>query len=169
MNIFATQFRYAPERRQRGLAAVEVTLVLPLLLLLLLATAEIGRMLYQYNTLTQAQRDGVRLLATNLKYGQQAGLNDCSTFGGSLPDNLMARAANLVVFGNEGGAGAPLLDGLEVGDVSFCSPGSNEVQVQVQYDFAPMMFSSLPSFGLGDPVALDFPLTSSISMRVLGG
>jgi len=43
------------------------------------------------------------------------------------------------------------------------------VQVQVQYDFAPMMFSSLPSFGLGDPVALDFPLTSSISMRVLGG
>ena len=43
--------------RQRGVAIVEFVLTLPLLMLLLLATAEIGRALFQYNTLTKAVRD----------------------------------------------------------------------------------------------------------------
>ena len=34
-------------RRQRGIAAVEATLVLPLMLLLMLAIGEFGRALYQ--------------------------------------------------------------------------------------------------------------------------
>ena len=156
--------------RQRGLAAVELTLVMPLLLFLLLATAEIGRMLYQYDTLTKAQRNGVRLLATQLNYGQQSTLNDCPSTGGTLPDNLMVRASNLVVYGTEGGGTTPLLDGLTTADVSFCEvPALNEVQVKVVYQFQPMLFDSLPSFGLGDPIAINFPLNSSISMRVLGG
>ncbi|WP_010321903.1 TadE/TadG family type IV pilus assembly protein [Marinobacterium stanieri] len=157
-------------KRQRGLAAVEMTIVLPVLLLLMLATAEIGRMLYQYNTLTKAQRDGARLLATNLKYGQQSSLSECPTFGGSLPDNLSLRASNLIVFGNEAGAGNALLQGLTTADVSFCEvAGLNEVRVQVEYDFIPMLFDQLPDVGQGAPIPINFPLTSSISMKVLGG
>ncbi|GAA0790879.1 TadE/TadG family type IV pilus assembly protein [Marinobacterium sediminicola] len=160
-------------KRQQGLAAVEMTLVLPVLLLLLLATAEIGRMLYQYNTLTKAQRSGARLLATHLNYGQQAVLNDCPTLDDPvilLPDNLMARSRNLIVYGSELGGDEPVLPGLETADVSFCEvPALNEVQVHVRYDFSPMLFNSLPTFGLGDPVNIDFTLDSSISMRVLGG
>ena len=41
-------------RPQRGVAIIEFVITLPLLLLLLLATAEIGRALFQYNTLTKA-------------------------------------------------------------------------------------------------------------------
>ncbi len=160
------------KQRQKGLAAVEMTLVLPVLLLLFLATAEIGRMLYQYNTLTKAQRNGIRLLATQLNTGQQATLSDCPTLGGTLPDNLMTRASNLIVFGTEVGdvAENSILDGLTTADVGFCTdPATGEVQVQVQYDFTPMLFDQLPTFGLGDPIPIDFPLTSSISMPVLGG
>lgn len=161
---------YTTRQRQRGLAAVELTLVMPLLLFLLLATAEIGRMLYQYDTLTKAQRNGVRLLATQLNYGQQSSLNDCPTTGGSLPDNLMVRASNLIVYGAEGGGTTPLLPGLTTANVSFCEvPALNEVRVSVNYAFQPMLFSTLPTFGIGDPVAIDFPLISAIDMRVLGG
>lgn len=157
-------------KRQRGLAAVEMTLVLPVLLLLFLATAEIGRMLYQYNTLTKAQRDGIRLIATHLNYGQQENLSVCPEKGGELPYGLMARASNLVVFGTEFGADTALLDGLTLDDVSFCRlSGSQEIQVEVQYDFTPMLFDQLPTFGNGDAVPINFPLTSSISMKVLGG
>jgi len=160
-------------KSQQGLAAVEMTLVLPLLLFLFLATAEIGRMLYQYNTLTKAQRDGARLIAASLKYNQQAGLNECSSStGGTLPNNLMARAANLVVYGTEGlpDDPEPLLPGLTTANVGFCRiSGTQEVQIQVQYNFTPMLFDELPSFGLGDPVPINFPLNSAINMKVLAG
>ncbi len=49
--------------RQRGLAMVEFAIALPLLLLLLLAIGEMGRLLYQYNSLLQASRDASRFVA----------------------------------------------------------------------------------------------------------
>ena len=52
-------------QRQQGLAMVEFTLVLPVLLLLMLAFGEFGRMLYQYNVLLQASRDAGRFVASN--------------------------------------------------------------------------------------------------------
>src|SRR5690606_5362274 len=49
--------------RQRGLAMVELAIALPLLLLLLLAIGEVGRLLFQYNSLLQASRDASRFVA----------------------------------------------------------------------------------------------------------
>src|SRR4029453_7599797 len=46
--------------RQRGVATIEFAICAPILLLLMLATAEVGRMLIQYNTLNKAVRDGAR-------------------------------------------------------------------------------------------------------------
>ncbi|WP_417534628.1 TadE/TadG family type IV pilus assembly protein [Marinobacterium stanieri] len=162
--------RHSYPQHQTGLAVVEVTLVLPVLLILMLATAEIGRVLYQYNTLTKAQRNGARLLATHLNYGQQSSLSDCPTLGGSLPDDLLNRASNLIVYGAEEGGATPVLSGLTTSDVGFCEDTlSNVIQVHLSYDFAPMMFNSLPTFGAGDDISLNFTLDSSISMPVLGG
>ncbi|MBP3859681.1 MAG: pilus assembly protein, partial [Pseudomonas sp.] len=42
---------FRSSRAQRGLAMVELALTLPLLVLLMLAFAEFGRMLFQYNSL----------------------------------------------------------------------------------------------------------------------
>jgi Flp pilus assembly protein TadG len=50
--------------RQSGLAAVEFAITLPVLLLLMLGTAELGRMLSQYDTLTKSVRDGCRYVAS---------------------------------------------------------------------------------------------------------
>lgn len=47
----------------RGAAAVEFAIVLPLLLLIVFGVIDFGRMLYSQVTLTQAAREGSRLLA----------------------------------------------------------------------------------------------------------
>ena len=52
-------------KRQKGVAALELAIAVPVLLLLLLASAELGRAFYQYNTLTKSVRDGARYLSEN--------------------------------------------------------------------------------------------------------
>lgn len=51
------------ERRERGTAAVEFALVVPLLLLLVLGIAEFGRAYHLQTTLSGAAREGVREMA----------------------------------------------------------------------------------------------------------
>lgn len=46
-----------------GFAAIEYIITAPILLLLLLAITDIGRMLYQYNTLTKLAQQGARFYA----------------------------------------------------------------------------------------------------------
>lgn len=50
-------------KRQSGVAAVEMALLLPFLLLLAFGLTELGRAVYQYNTLAKAVRDGARHLS----------------------------------------------------------------------------------------------------------
>jgi Flp pilus assembly protein TadG len=51
-------------RRQRGIAAVELALVLPAFVLLLAATVFIGRTLYHYQAMQKAAHDATRYLAS---------------------------------------------------------------------------------------------------------
>ncbi|NOT61040.1 MAG: hypothetical protein HOP19_12550 [Acidobacteria bacterium] len=53
-------------RRERGIQLIEVVLVMPLLLLLLAATAEFGRYFYTYAALTRATEISVRYLSSRL-------------------------------------------------------------------------------------------------------
>ena len=53
-----------PRRRQRGIAAVELALVLPAFVLLLAATVFIGRTLYHYQAIQKAAHDAARYLAS---------------------------------------------------------------------------------------------------------
>lgn len=95
------------KRSQRGVALVEFALVLPLLVLLAMITAEGGRALYQYNTLAKAVRDGARYLSMRV----------------ASPENT-SHAKNLVVFGNTAGVGDPLLPGLTLTNVPDPSWGT---------------------------------------------
>ncbi len=52
-------------RGRRGQALVEFALVLPVLVLLLLAVLDIGRVVFAYTSLTNAAREGVRLAIVN--------------------------------------------------------------------------------------------------------
>lgn len=126
--------------RQKGLALVEFVIVMPLVALLLFATAEIGRAMYEYNTLTKSVRDGARYLA-------ERAVGTSGVLVLSPVDELVAK--NLVVYGNPGGEGDPLLEGLGIEDVSAAVEGERYVRVDAAYAFQPAL-SPLPDFGYGD-------------------
>jgi Flp pilus assembly protein TadG len=52
-------------RRRRGQALVEFALVLPILLLMIFGIVDAGRLIYTYNTVSNAARDGARVAIVN--------------------------------------------------------------------------------------------------------
>jgi Flp pilus assembly protein TadG len=143
----------------KGVATIEFAICAPLLLLMMLATAELGRLIYQYNTLTKAVRDGARFAVNEAAVGTTRVVN--------LTAPVLTQTRNLVVSGNVNGAGAPLLPGLGVGNVTVSSDANGFVTVSAVYTFIPAIGASLPSFGLGDPINLTAPLTATVVMRAL--
>lgn len=152
-------------RKQRGVAMVEFAIVVPIFILLLMATAEVGRAFYQYNTLTKAVRDGARYLS---EHALDAGVLEIDP-----ADETFTR--NLVVYGNLLGSGDPLLDDLETDDVyiggedEICpDPGLLlHVRVCAEYDYEPI-FDFIPSswFGAANIDTL-FTFTATVTMRAL--
>ena len=88
---------------QKGVALVELALILPLLLLLTFITTEFGRAMFEYNAITKSTRDAVRYL----------------TF--QTPGTKITEARNLIVYGNLGGSGNPLVRGLTLANVPAVS------------------------------------------------
>lgn len=147
-------------KRQRGIAMVEFTIVLPLMLLLLVATAELGRAFYEYNTLTKTVRDGARYLADTALDGT-TGVID-------LTDAKIAETANLVVYGNIAGAGGPLLNGLSAADVSVVEVNPTHIQVSASYQYSPIFPGGIPTFGLGSGnISTGYTFQAQVTMRVL--
>ena len=89
---------------ERGIAAVELAIALPFLLLVMLATAELGRLISQSNTLAKSVRDAARYVAANAIVGDTKVV--------TITPALTAQAANLAVTGQIGGSGVALLPGL---------------------------------------------------------
>lgn len=86
-------------RDELGTQLVELAIVVPLLLMLVGATAEFGRFFYTYSTLSKATRAGARY-----QISQPSGLNWTQT-------------KNLVVYGNTDGTGTPVVKGLTTANV----------------------------------------------------
>ena len=143
----------------KGLALVEFAIVAPVLLLLMLSIAEIGRLAYQYNTLTKAVRDGVRFAVNEAAVGTTRVVN--------ITPLVRTQTRNLVVSGNVNGAGSPLLPGLAVENVSVTNDANGFVSVSAVYTYSPAFRTTLPTFGLGDPINLSLPLTATVVMRAL--
>lgn len=111
---------------QRGVAIVEFALILPMLLVMTFITTEFGRALYQYNSVAKSVRDAARYLS------QQT------------PGTRATEAANLVVYGNTAGTGAPVAAGLTTGNVAA------------------------PTWQLQDPVVPGGPTINAVTVRVTG-
>ena len=148
-------------KRQRGLAMVEMVFVVPILLLLMLTAAELGRGFYQYNTLVKATRDGARHFAS-------------STFVGSSTTVDAARQAEaifLVQYGQTVCGGTQLLpDNLpEVNPTVSTSDGITWVTVTASYPFQFLPGNPLSGimglFGPGLPNTLT--LNATTTMRSL--
>lgn len=148
-----------PRGRARGFAAVELALIAPFFLFLMFGTAELGRALYEYNTLTKAVRNGAQYLARNAV--TPAGVVDTDAYA--------AAARNLVVYGNPAGSGSELLKGMKVADVTVTevtvapSATPNYVKVTATYKFQPL-FAMIPSFGTGNDVTPPGTFSASVTM-----
>lgn len=137
---------------------VEFAIALPLLLLLLLAIAEFGRMLYHYNNLLQANRDAVRYLAGqawNSNLGQV-----------EIDPVLEARTKNLAVYGVPTPQSNAVVPGLTTADVQVSTVGTEHVQVRISYSFQPVIGNGLPAL-IGNAIPLNFPLVATTVMRGL--
>jgi len=144
---------------QRGVAMVEFAIALPLLLLLLLAMGELGRMLYQYNSLLQANRDAVRYLAGKAWNGNLGQVE--------IDPALEATTKNIAVYGVPvAQPGNEAVPGLSTGDVTVSTVGTEHVQVSISYVFQPVIGNGLPAL-IGDAIPLNFPLVATTVMRGL--
>ncbi|MET0656800.1 MAG: TadE/TadG family type IV pilus assembly protein [Steroidobacteraceae bacterium] len=144
--------------RVRGLATVEFAICAPLLLLLMFATAELGRLFFQYNTLTKAVRDGARYVATHSAVGTTRVVN--------ITTQVRTATQNLVVGGNTSANGTPLLPNLTPANVSVTNPGNGFVTVSATYTFNPVL-GSLPRFVSSGSINLAIPLSATVTLRAL--
>lgn len=97
-------------RKQKGVAAVELALVIGPMLILCFGITELGRALYQYNGLVKATRGAARYLS------QQS-------FGGADADSIRLKARSLALCGAYDCADTPpLVTGLTLAMISECDP-----------------------------------------------
>lgn len=103
--------------RQRGVAAVEFSLLLTPLVLMIFGTTELGRAVYNYNTLDKTVRDAARHLSQHAP-GDPA---------------IAAQARCLAVYGTTDCSGSVVAPGLTVGMVTVCDaslcPGTHANQL----------------------------------------
>lgn len=154
--------RAAGKRGQQGMAMVEFAIALPLLVLLLLGVAEFGRMLFHYNNLLQASRDAGRYAASKA-WNATLGRLDLST-------SLQTEIKNVAVYGvpSTTAGFSAVVPGLTPDDVQVRPSASDAryIEVQLSYDFQPVIGSVLPSL-FGNDVPLAVELNSTVVMRAL--
>lgn len=149
------------ESRQSGVAIVEFTVALPLLLFLLMAGVELTRAFVQYHILTHAVRDGTRYLSRNALPGSSGTLQ--------LPGNVIAQTQNLVAFGNTQGTGQPRLVDFAPGNVDVGAANALDVRVTAQYAYQPWLGVYIPHFGVGQGEPMTFTMQVRAEMRAIRG
>ena len=134
-------------KNQRGLAAVEFAIVVPVMLFLMLATAEFGRVFYQYNTLTKAVQAGARYASRPLLKTNKLT---------NLDDDFVQRIQNFVVYGKENvdGTDTAVLDGFTATGANVVissSTADKTITIEATYSYSLMVLSDFPLFGYSFP------------------
>ncbi|WP_349569614.1 TadE/TadG family type IV pilus assembly protein [Azotobacter salinestris] len=166
-------------RSQRGIAIVEFSIGVPVLLLLLLAVGEFGRLFFHYNILLQASRDAAGYAARHA-WDDMLGRLELSR---AIPGSTLSvtdAAHNLAVYGfpvvaseedSESDRPDRILPELGLGESTIdvdevCLPVCDHVRVTIRHTFSPLMGSALPGF-FGKAVSLEIPLVATTVMRAL--
>ena len=143
----------SPLSRQKGLAAVEFIIALPVLLMLAVLVIDVGQAMIQYTQVNKALQNGARYAVVD-------------TYGtldfGDIADE--ANIKNVVVYGTPltTDTSEPLLDHLQLADVVVIPPasGSKEVTLLASFTYVPF-FSELPF----SDVSLAFTFDAATKMR----
>jgi Flp pilus assembly protein TadG len=91
------------ELSERGAVAVEFAILLPLLLMIVLGTIEFGRAYNAQITLTNAARDGVRVMAisNNPAGAKTAAKNAAAAVSTGIPDSDVTLSTQVCTTGNQ--------------------------------------------------------------------
>ena len=147
------------QHRQRGAILAETAVVLPLLIFLVVLTAEVTNAFVDHNTLTKAVRNGARHVASNAILGTKGVV--------LLQPQLITEAQNLVVYGNVSGGGTAIISGLAIGDVQVQDLGGDNIAVIASHSYSGILGPILPSFGFGADSSLTHTLSATVTMRAL--
>ncbi len=142
-------------RKQKGVAAVELAFILPLMLVLCFGITELGRALYPYNGLVKATRGAARYLS------QQSLASPPS---GETADSIRLKARSLALCGADSCSGQPpLVANLTMSMISVCDP----VACPATHSNVPtgQGTTSLVSVIVGDP-GTPFGFTSLVAWAV---
>lgn len=143
-------------RREKGLAIVEFTILLPIFLFLLFTILELGRAFYTYTELEKSARSSARYLTS-----EASGTSGTYT----LSETNIDSAKKIAMYGSVYGSGTPLISNLTSSHIDISLTG-DDVKVEINYPYQPFL-SVIPGFLTGNDVDMNFTLTSSYSMRVL--
>lgn len=145
---------------QRGLAMIEFLLVAPIILLLMVATAELGRGFLFYNALTKSVRDSARYAA------------EVATTAGGTTGVISINAAqqtavkNLTVYGQTTNGSSAILPGLTPANVTVSGSTTGVVDVTATYNYQ-SIYSRIPMFGFGPDIVPSFTFVAHVTMRAL--
>lgn len=161
-------------RREEGVSTIELAVIFPMLVLLFVGTAELGRLFYTYTTLSKATAVGARYLSTSR-----------NAVNGTVAqqDNAKNEARNLVVCGIKSTSSTacdgqtPVVPGLTTANVlicdnfsTACSPaltGGSVKYFKVEitgYTFSPGVFNLAGKTGLAQSTFY-FPLAPGTKAR----
>lgn len=148
-------------QRQTGVAVVEFVIAMPLLLFLMLATAELGRAFYQYTALEKAVEGGARYLADHARD---------ATGTLAITDEYRTAVRNLVMYGDvQGDTGTLVTPGLTAANINVeeVSGLGGHFRVTVSYPYQPI-FPDFPVLGwISQQVTIDSPLRVQVTMRAI--
>jgi Flp pilus assembly protein TadG len=141
-------------RRQpaKGLAIIEMAIILPILILLTLAAGEFGRAFIQYSRLSHRVQSAARFVAENALQG--------TTGVALLTSTVNTQARNLVVYGTPSVGTTPAVPGLSPDDVVVTVTPAGVISVSINYAYKPVIGEVFPAFGFGEDIE-----TAAISMN----
>ena len=143
-------------RDEQGVQLVELAIVIPIMLLLFAGIAEFGRYFYEYSTLAKSARLGARYLASK------------SVTSGT---DWEGPAKNLIVYGNVGGTGNPILPGFSPANIDIQYAGGpaglpDTVTVSI-INYPHESLFDLGGFLNADSLSLNVDVKPSVTMRFL--
>lgn len=150
-------------KRQSGLAIVEFALSVPVLFMILLATAELVNALNQYAELAHAVRQSVRYVAGRAETGSTGTIQ----VGSAQWTQLVQEGKNLVVYGVPTAVGSPRLPQLATTHVFVEAVGGVNVRVRTAYPYRSLLGGSISTMGFGPNIDTTFNMTVSTTIPAL--
>lgn len=127
--------------KQSGVVMLEFSIVLPFLMLVLVATAEVGYLMHQQISLSKSVTAGGRYISTHVSYAGRVRISA----------ETIQNTRNTIKFGNIAGVGTPVIKDLDILKIDItctygtvngnCTSNANQasITIQVNYTYTPVL------------------------------